>query len=236
MESTGVRDCIQVSQATADLLIDDGKGYWLRPRDTTVHAKGKGEMQTFWIDPNGGRNRNASLSSDTSDASPSQKHLGESPIWGVRSELSDVELQRNKHQRLIDYNVDLLTTHLKRVMARRKVTERLKRRGSSCLAPRLDDGALSTATSTVLDEVVPVIRLPQFDANAFKAQIDPDSIELPDVVQAQLKRYVTVIAAMYRHNPCEFFVVLAVKSEHEAYSYLFALDVSFYTQSTIGNT
>jgi hypothetical protein len=205
MESTGVRDCIQVSQATADLLVDGGKGYWIRPRDTMVNAKGKGEMQTFWIDPNGGRHRNSSLSSAESDASPSQKHLGESPIWGVRSELVDVELQRNKHQRLIDYNVDLLTIHLKRVIARRKVTERMTRRGSSCLPPTLDEGALSTETTTVLDEVVPVIRLPQFNANAFKQQIDPDSIEIPDDVKAQLKRYVTVIAAMYRQNPCKWF-------------------------------
>lgn len=214
MESTGVRDCIQVSQATADLLIDGGKGYWIRPRDTMVHAKGKGEMQTFWIDPSSNKNRNSSLSSGDSDASPSQKHLGESPIWGIRSELAVVELQRNKHQRLIDYNVDLLTTHLKRVVARRRGTQLLNRRGSSYLPPQLDEGALSTESTTVLDEVVPVIRLPQFDANAFKKQIDPESIELPDAVKSQLKRYVTVIAAMYRQNPCTYSTGDEMKRSH----------------------
>jgi class 3 adenylate cyclase len=49
MESTGLRDRIQVSQETADLLIDAGKVRWLQPREETVVAKGKGELQTYWL-------------------------------------------------------------------------------------------------------------------------------------------------------------------------------------------
>jgi class 3 adenylate cyclase len=41
MESTGKPQRIQVSQETADLLYADGKGSWLTPRDTLVHAKGR---------------------------------------------------------------------------------------------------------------------------------------------------------------------------------------------------
>jgi len=51
MESTGLRGKIQVSQETADLLTAAGKWTWISPRSETVHAKGKGEMQTYWLLP-----------------------------------------------------------------------------------------------------------------------------------------------------------------------------------------
>ncbi|CAB9500010.1 Receptor-type guanylate cyclase gcy [Seminavis robusta] len=49
MESNGLREKIQVSQATADLIAAAGKGSWLTKRDELVTAKGKGDMQTFWV-------------------------------------------------------------------------------------------------------------------------------------------------------------------------------------------
>ena len=50
MESTGIPRRIQVSQSTADALILQGKGSWLVPRKDLVVAKGKGEMQTYFLD------------------------------------------------------------------------------------------------------------------------------------------------------------------------------------------
>eukprot|EP00980_Cylindrotheca_fusiformis_P000463 scaffold115_cov123-Cylindrotheca_fusiformis.AAC.3 len=49
MESTGQTNRIQVSQATADHILEAGLGHWLTPRDDLVHAKGKGEVQTYWV-------------------------------------------------------------------------------------------------------------------------------------------------------------------------------------------
>ena len=49
MESTGVLGKIQVSQRTADLLVAAGKPHWVKPREDTVLAKGKGVLQTFWL-------------------------------------------------------------------------------------------------------------------------------------------------------------------------------------------
>ena len=49
MESTCVRGKIQVSQATADVLILQNKGSWLTAREDKVVAKGKGQMQTYWV-------------------------------------------------------------------------------------------------------------------------------------------------------------------------------------------
>ena len=40
MEHNGVRDKIQLSQETADLLIEAGKSNWLERREDLVNAKG----------------------------------------------------------------------------------------------------------------------------------------------------------------------------------------------------
>ena len=52
MESTGGKNLIQVSQATADQLRTSSKGHWLTKRENCVSAKGKGNIQTFWLQPN----------------------------------------------------------------------------------------------------------------------------------------------------------------------------------------
>jgi hypothetical protein len=52
MESNGLESCIHASQETADILTSLGKGHWVHPREDKIHAKGKGELQTYWIKPN----------------------------------------------------------------------------------------------------------------------------------------------------------------------------------------
>jgi hypothetical protein len=53
MESTGIPNQIQISDETAKLLIDGGYESWLFPRKDLVHAKGKGCLQTYWLEING---------------------------------------------------------------------------------------------------------------------------------------------------------------------------------------
>lgn len=61
MESTGLPGKIQVSQETAKLIQGDKKSQWLTKRDTKITAKGKGELQTYWAEPN----RRVSFSDNT---------------------------------------------------------------------------------------------------------------------------------------------------------------------------
>jgi class 3 adenylate cyclase len=49
MESNGVIGRIQCSQETADVLIEAGKTQWLTPREGGIEAKGKGMLQTYFI-------------------------------------------------------------------------------------------------------------------------------------------------------------------------------------------
>jgi class 3 adenylate cyclase len=51
MESNGIPGRIHCSQDTVDRLLLAGKESWVKLRETTIHAKGKGEMQTYWLEP-----------------------------------------------------------------------------------------------------------------------------------------------------------------------------------------
>lgn len=50
MESNGQKGRIHVSQSTADLLIAAGKRDWVRAREDKIQAKGKGLLQTYWVE------------------------------------------------------------------------------------------------------------------------------------------------------------------------------------------
>lgn len=50
MESTGVPNMIQVSEQTADCLVERGLESWVKPRTDAVLAKGKGYLRTFWLE------------------------------------------------------------------------------------------------------------------------------------------------------------------------------------------
>jgi hypothetical protein len=54
MESTGLKNNIQVSRETANLLIAAGYQKWLTPREDIVHVKGKGNVRTFLVKINPG--------------------------------------------------------------------------------------------------------------------------------------------------------------------------------------
>ncbi|CAB9497503.1 Receptor-type guanylate cyclase gcy [Seminavis robusta] len=62
MESNSVKGRIHASQSTADALTASGKGHWLTPREEKILAKGKGEMQTYWVQINPGTARTGQCS------------------------------------------------------------------------------------------------------------------------------------------------------------------------------
>ena len=49
MESTGIRDRIQMSETTAKLLTEAGKAKWIEKRTEKVDVKGKGLQQTYFV-------------------------------------------------------------------------------------------------------------------------------------------------------------------------------------------
>ena len=193
MEHTGVRDRIQLSQETADLLIAAGKTNWLSQREDVVHAKGKGEMQTYWLEISA---RNDSSVMDTSSNGGSSDRMDEE--FDERTSPTS-RIFDSKTTRLIEWNVDVLLRLLKQIVASRRscARETDARKPNESFFLQKKNGELT------LDEVAEIITLPDFkEANTMQAE---DTVELPSLVVQQLHDYVCNIAAIYRENPFHNF-------------------------------
>jgi class 3 adenylate cyclase len=121
MESTGARDRVQVSTKTANLLIAGGKSHWVTPREDTVMAKGKGELQTYWLSMHSSAGA-ASVSSGSSGESESTDgDDGSVDDDGPSSALMGIQVGglTSKDRRLIDWNVATLSHSLKAVIMQR---------------------------------------------------------------------------------------------------------------------
>lgn len=205
MESTGIRDRIQISQETADLLHQAGKNHWFEPRADTVVAKGKGALKTYWL----------RIQDTTQRKRPS---LPEEMRASVIEKAAMDKLATEKTARLIDWNCDVLLRLLKQIVARRRAMAKYKQRESivglnglkSSRRASLNGSAHgmmdeSNENGTVIDEVREIITLPKLDLKLAKAQEEADSIELEEEIVGQLNEYVSNIAAMYRENPFHNF-------------------------------
>jgi Adenylate and Guanylate cyclase catalytic domain len=196
MESTGVPGRIQLSQETADLLTAAGKAHWIKPREETVYAKGKGEMSTFFLHVTSQSHGSSSIdSSSNPDDEPSRMQDVCDELTGARSAVQ--RLISEKTSRLIDWNVELLMRYLKMIVARRQSIRATKIGGyakamSCSLTPR--------PGTQPLDEVVEVIELPEFDAETSNMKVDADSAQISAAVFEQLRNYVASIAALYVRN------------------------------------
>jgi Adenylate and Guanylate cyclase catalytic domain len=109
MESTGKKDLIQISQATADILVLDGKQHWIVEREDAVEVKGKGKLQTYWLNPSLHKrgSRSGSSDEDNSDTGSVSRGL---------SRVSDEDMVK-KH-RLVDWITQLLLEHVKKIVSR----------------------------------------------------------------------------------------------------------------------
>jgi len=182
MESTGVRNKIQCSAETADLLTAAGREKWITPREDTISVRGKGIMQTYFLKVISG----SKASGETADTEDTPTRLG--------SEC------KAKEDRLVNWNVEVLSGLLRKILARRAAT------GKSCTLSKHLAGDLKTPNGmTVLDEVAEIISLPAFDGTAIRKQVDPDSITLKPKVVEELLALVAEFASMYRKNPFHSF-------------------------------
>ena len=106
IESTGTKNCIHISEQTANLLIGAGKQDWIQQRVDKVTAKGMGELQTYWLTCN----KPSETDKSVSDGLSSTNHSVES----AESQFCEDTLSR-KDLRLIDWNVDVLSKLLRQI-------------------------------------------------------------------------------------------------------------------------
>ena len=72
--SNGQRGKIQVSETTAKRLLEAGKSEWLTKREDLIDAKGKGKLQTYWVECNT-TNRASTTRSSSFDISSDDNSL-----------------------------------------------------------------------------------------------------------------------------------------------------------------
>ena len=181
--STGLRGKIQVSQSTAQLLEASGKGTWLTKREEKVIAKGKGHLQTWWVNPaNQKGSSSASGGSDKISASESN----------ATSHVEEV-MPKSVNPRLVSWIVELLLDDIKKLVHHRQLCG--VKGFSSSLVYHRPEG------SSLIDEVQDKIQMPRFDAkSADLLETHYQDISLGDKIEAELRQYVTTIAGMYRDN------------------------------------
>ena len=196
MEGSGSRNMIHISKSTKSYLEEDGKGHWARERESQVTLKGKGLVQTYWLecspeapspafDSDGGANTAVSFTTGKETAK---------------------SLSSKRTERLVEWVVDVLSQQLKKIVAMREVSKSKSKTDPADL--RFD----SPPNATVLDEVQEIIGLCNKESS-YKQ--DPDSIDLGAAVMKQLQDFVTKIASMYHANsfhcfgelcPCAYFM------------------------------
>ena len=163
-----------MSRETADMLTELGWGKWCIPRPDLVNLKGKGQTQLFFL-------KIAKMSS-----------IGEECRRGIATDIVGLTSEGNKIDRLVQWNVEVLSSLLCGIVARRDAwAGRPKPLEQAKLAGR-------KRGNMVLDEVSEVISLPSFDASVTKTGAGPSTIQLDVDVVAQLQDLVRTIASMYR--------------------------------------
>jgi hypothetical protein len=183
MESNGKPGMIQCSQKTADLLARAGKGSWVAKREEMVQAKGKGMLQTYWVEP---RNRSGS-----SSHSPSLVSDDDDVDRGLIPRGPDSLMT----EKLVEWNMEHFTTLVKRVVARRAALEGVNEQ------PNCQFDAREQVISP-RSEITETISLPSFDfqVNDARSSKGPpaDDMLAPEVV-GQLRHFISTVAHMYQY-------------------------------------
>lgn len=203
MESTGIKKKIQISQESAELILAAGKANWIKPRKDIVHAKGKGDLQTFWLlpkreviaasqyTPSGGTSE-----AKTEEANESLKAADDD--FSEHSTPEAIAIQIERVQRLVDYTSDILLQILKKIVAKR-AGEKPRTTKMAKIIKKLE--ATIGKSGICLEEVVEIVELPKFDSAAYTSK----DVEISQEVVSQLSNYIKVVASMYRHNPFHNF-------------------------------
>lgn len=203
MESTGHCNRIHVSQDTADILQASGKSHWLQMRKERVCAKGKGELQTYWLATGGEEDMSLGegMCNDATENQDATSTYDENPeITEARLVENPVHLSE-KQMRLVEWNTEILCRKLEDITAWREAfgttpddTSRLE---------EIERSQLESGFGMALDEVVEIIELPTYRASG--ADLPPKPLS-PEVSE-QLLDYVQTIASMYHANPFHNFEV-----------------------------
>jgi hypothetical protein len=206
MESSGIPNRIHVSKETAKYLVDAGKGHWVKSRHDTVTLKGKGTLQTFWALPSasGGLSRTQSIGSSVSASGDDPADVDNDLTEVTDKSLIDSHPERKKASRLermtrlVDWNVEVLFSLLRSLVASRESS-----RGAPLQGSMASNKTNFTRTQSLIHEMTDSLTLPEYSDDLRRG--DPNSCSISPAVKEQLRDFVLRIAHLYRDVPFHNF-------------------------------
>ena len=190
--STSIRNRIQLSHTTALELQKAHKAHWITRREDNIEAQGKGVMETHFLSL-----QRTGTTMDKAESHPGtgNKEVMESSMVSAIAPGLDEE-QVLKQNRLIEWCVEILVHHLRRVAARRQGLFLAPTATYSSLIYEKEEG------KTSFDEVQETMTMQKYDAKSAEliAAVHLDTVEIKDTVIQQLREYVSIVAGAYRPN------------------------------------
>jgi len=179
MESTGIKGMIQVSNDTAELLSQSGKSHWLVRREGLVTAKGKGQLQTFWVRIQSKRQQSLQEVNEVT-CQRGEKSIAweanDSRQIKIVTPCIDIGLQEKSDtiERLIKWNVAVLENFLiKMVLLRKHINMKQRRSPSS----KTGGGKLSGLGRTTHGDLGRLVHCPTNDRMKFQVRcLDGDLV------------------------------------------------------------
>jgi class 3 adenylate cyclase len=215
MESTGVKSCIQISSATAGELKKWKRGPWIRPRDQRISVKGKGEMQTYWLETKAESIQKAKLSKRQQQVKVEMAPLLEEPVTELEEDdlQDDCDSDEDRHsctmtktQRLVEWNVVVMGKLLRQILAARGEFPANHQEAQSSIRKVEDEiSGKDDGSQTVLTEFKEIVTMPLVRGEDLLQRKDPHTTTLPESVVEQLRHFLTLVAGMYQANPFHNF-------------------------------
>mmetsp|Transcript_15183 Transcript_15183/g.37249 ORF Transcript_15183/g.37249 Transcript_15183/m.37249 type:complete len:1173 (+) Transcript_15183:65-3583(+) len=205
MESSGERNRIQLSQATVDLLTKADRSHWFISRGNKIFLKGKGNMQTYWLRRTAVQRSKSFDSSDEFSVALADETDYDREATGKQSSSSDLTALENvadgmnKMERLVEWNVEVLTSLLQQIIASRSGDVQ-------SIEPLSDvEKRVGNHGATILEEFVPIIPLKRFNERELRKRRRAHTIDIGEEAKSQLRKYLTIIAGLYKDNPFHNF-------------------------------
>ena len=231
MEHLGKVGHIHMTKATADEIRNQGLSSWVIPRADKIHVKGKGEMETYWLETKEQsalkrkilKHKHASGSAvnrTVQEMAPEMAPLSENgdsvgPGDEEDDDMLDDEFNHlknlTKEERLVEWNVEILSFLIQQILACRDDVNFSNNDPSSKIKDKREQGRIQKLesrigeNSTVLEEFRPIITLPNIGVDDLRKRKNPHTIKLPPLVVSELRDFISEVASMYRPNPFHNF-------------------------------
>jgi len=198
IEAAGRPGRIHTSNTTADMLIQYGKACWLEGTGEAIVATGRGELVTHWLVLKGrrdgrldsARNLKAPTEGSQSEDEEQEEKVDMTDSPSRKSRVAMMDALDSKNDRLVDYNVDVMISLLKKVVARRSVGDKVSKEIENS----------SRQGSIALDEVKEFVSMPEYCEEAAVQLASNYRVEIQDIVRHELRDYIVRIARMYPSN------------------------------------